>query len=115
MKRVIGVVSYRSISDESALKAYGALALPAVESFLAGESFKSVYEEFGGDPRSAKIDAVQVLFASTDGQRIDGIAGYVMCHVRARRTIVSRAVIVILECAAVAINIQCIVTQAIGH
>jgi uncharacterized protein (DUF1330 family) len=33
MKRGYWVVAYRSISDESAVKAYGALALPAVESF----------------------------------------------------------------------------------
>ena len=33
MKKAFWVVAYRSISDESALKAYGALALPAVESF----------------------------------------------------------------------------------
>lgn len=33
MKKGYWVVAYRSISDESALKAYGALAVPAVESF----------------------------------------------------------------------------------
>jgi uncharacterized protein (DUF1330 family) len=33
MKRGYWVVVYRSVSDESALKAYGELALPAVESF----------------------------------------------------------------------------------
>jgi uncharacterized protein (DUF1330 family) len=33
MKKGYWVVVYRSISDESALKAYGALALPAVEAF----------------------------------------------------------------------------------
>ena|SRR5580698_7141452 len=33
MKKGYWVVAYRSISDESALKAYAALALPAVESF----------------------------------------------------------------------------------
>ncbi|MGO9436290.1 MAG: DUF1330 domain-containing protein [Terracidiphilus sp.] len=33
MKKGHWVVVYRSISDESAMKAYGALALPAVESF----------------------------------------------------------------------------------
>jgi uncharacterized protein (DUF1330 family) len=32
MKKGYWVVSYRSISDESALKAYGALALPAIQS-----------------------------------------------------------------------------------
>ena len=35
MKRGYWVVSYRSISDESAVKAYGALAVPALESFGA--------------------------------------------------------------------------------
>jgi uncharacterized protein (DUF1330 family) len=33
MKKSYCVVAYRSISDESAVKAYGALALPAVESY----------------------------------------------------------------------------------
>ena len=33
MKKGYWVVVYKSISDESALKAYGQLALPAVESF----------------------------------------------------------------------------------
>ncbi len=33
MKKGYWVVVYRSISDESAVTAYGALALPAVESF----------------------------------------------------------------------------------
>jgi uncharacterized protein (DUF1330 family) len=33
MKKGYWVVVYRSVSDESALKAYGALARPAVESF----------------------------------------------------------------------------------
>jgi uncharacterized protein (DUF1330 family) len=33
MKKGYWVVAYKSISDESAVKAYGALAVPAVESF----------------------------------------------------------------------------------
>ena len=33
MRKGYWVVAYRSISDESALRAYGALALPAVQSF----------------------------------------------------------------------------------
>src|SRR5215472_10015631 len=33
MKKGYWVVAYKSISDESAVKAYGQLALPAVESF----------------------------------------------------------------------------------
>lgn len=33
LKKGYWVVVYRSISDESAIKAYGALAVPAVESF----------------------------------------------------------------------------------
>jgi len=33
MKKGYWVVVYRSLSDESAVKSYGALALPAVESF----------------------------------------------------------------------------------
>jgi uncharacterized protein (DUF1330 family) len=35
MKKGYWVVVYRSISDESAVKAYGALAVPALESFGA--------------------------------------------------------------------------------
>jgi uncharacterized protein (DUF1330 family) len=35
MKKGYWVVSYRSISDESAVKAYGALVVPALESFGA--------------------------------------------------------------------------------
>ena len=33
MKKGYWVVAYRSISDESAVKAYGALAVPAIQSF----------------------------------------------------------------------------------
>ena len=33
MKKAYWVVVYRSVSDESAVKAYGALALPALEAF----------------------------------------------------------------------------------
>ena len=33
MKKGYWVVAYRSIADEAAVKAYGALAVPAVESF----------------------------------------------------------------------------------
>jgi len=33
MKKGYWVITYRSISDESAVKAYGALAVPAAESF----------------------------------------------------------------------------------
>ena len=33
MKKGYWVVAYRAISDESAVKAYGALAMPAVQSF----------------------------------------------------------------------------------
>jgi uncharacterized protein (DUF1330 family) len=33
MKKGYWIVAYRSISEESALKSYGALAVPAVESF----------------------------------------------------------------------------------
>jgi uncharacterized protein (DUF1330 family) len=35
MKKGYWVVAYRSISDEAALKAYGALAVPALQSFGA--------------------------------------------------------------------------------
>ena len=35
MKKAYWVVAYRSIADEAAVKAYGALAVPALESFGA--------------------------------------------------------------------------------
>jgi uncharacterized protein (DUF1330 family) len=37
MKKGYWVVAYKSISDDSAVKAYGALAVPAVQSF--GDAF----------------------------------------------------------------------------
>jgi uncharacterized protein (DUF1330 family) len=56
MKKGYWVVAYRSISDESALKAYGALALPAIESsggrvLTTGTSQVQVHE--GGLPLRA--------------------------------------------------------------
>jgi uncharacterized protein (DUF1330 family) len=49
MKKGYWVVAYKSISDDSAVKAYGALAVPAVQSF--GGLFDQVYEP-GSGPRS---------------------------------------------------------------
>ena len=50
MKKGYWVVAYRSISDESALKAYGALARPAIESFGA-RTLNRVHEPDSG-PRN---------------------------------------------------------------
>ena len=41
MKKAYWVVAYRSITDEAAVKAYGALAVPALESFGARFSTRS--------------------------------------------------------------------------
>ena len=62
MKKGYWVVVYRGISDESAVKAYGALAVPAVEAFAgrfltrsasqiqpheAGQPLRTILVEFG--------------------------------------------------------------------
>jgi uncharacterized protein (DUF1330 family) len=51
MKKGCWVVAYRSISDESAVKAYGALAVPAVHSFggrfLTGSTIQLQARETG--------------------------------------------------------------------
>jgi uncharacterized protein (DUF1330 family) len=51
MKKSYWVVAYRSISHESAVQAYGALAVPAVQS-SGGRFFDQVHEPDSG-PRSS--------------------------------------------------------------
>jgi len=58
MKRGYWVVSYRSISDESAVKAYGALAAPALESFGARLSTSSTSQV---QPHEAGLQLRSVL------------------------------------------------------
>ena len=65
MKKGYWVVAYRSISDESALRAYGALAVPAVQSFggrfLTGSTSQVQPHEAG-----LQLRTIVVEFASYD-------------------------------------------------
>jgi len=60
MKKGYWVVAYRSISDESALKAYGALAVPAVQSFggrfLTGPTSQVQAHEAGLQQRTIVVE-----------------------------------------------------------
>ena len=60
MKKGYWVVAYRSISDESALKAYGALAVPAVQSFggrfLSGSTSQVQANEAGLQLRTILVE-----------------------------------------------------------
>jgi len=60
MKKGYWVVAYRSISDESALKAYGALAVPAVQSFggrfLTGPTSQVQAHEAGLQQRTIIVE-----------------------------------------------------------
>jgi uncharacterized protein (DUF1330 family) len=60
MKKGYWVVAYRSISDESALKAYGALAVPAVQSFggrfLTGSTSQVQAHEAGLQLRTILVE-----------------------------------------------------------
>lgn len=60
MKKGYWIVSYRSISDEMAVKAYGALALPAVESFggrfLTGSASQITPYEVGQQLRTIVVE-----------------------------------------------------------
>ena len=65
MKKGYWIIAYRSISEESALKAYGALAVPAVESFggrLLTKSTSQVQSHEAGLP----LRTVVVEFDSYD-------------------------------------------------
>lgn len=65
MKKGYWVVPYRSISDESAIKAYGALALPAIQSFggrlLTGSASRLQAHEAG-----VQLRVIVVEFDSYD-------------------------------------------------
>jgi len=60
MKRGYWVVAYRSISDQSAVKAYGALAVPAVQSFggrfLTGSTSQVQAHEAGMQQRTIVVE-----------------------------------------------------------
>jgi uncharacterized protein (DUF1330 family) len=60
MKKGYWVVAYRSISDESAVKAYGALAVPAVRSFggrfLTGSTSQLQAREAGLQLRTVLVE-----------------------------------------------------------
>jgi uncharacterized protein (DUF1330 family) len=60
MKKGYWVVTYRSISNESAVKAYGALAMPAIESFggrfLTRSTSRIQVHEGGFQQRTILVD-----------------------------------------------------------
>jgi len=63
MKKGYWVVVYRSVSDESALKAYGALARPAVESF-GGRFLTSSTSQIQTREAGLQLRAILVEFDS---------------------------------------------------
>ena len=65
MKKGYWVVAYRSISDESAVKAYGALALPAVES-LGGRFLTRSTSQVQAHEAGLQLRTVLVEFDSYD-------------------------------------------------
>jgi uncharacterized protein (DUF1330 family) len=70
MKKGYWVVAYRSISDESALKAYAALAVPAVQSFggrfLTGSTSRIQAHEAGLQQRTivVEFDSYEIALAA---------------------------------------------------
>lgn len=60
MKKGYWIVGYRSISDESALKAYGVLARPAIESFggrvLTASTSRMEVHEAGVQQRTILVE-----------------------------------------------------------
>ena len=70
MKRGYWAVAYRSISDESALKAYAALAVPAVQSFggrfLTGSTSQVQAHEAGLQQRTiiVEFDSYDIALAA---------------------------------------------------
>ena len=65
MKKGYWVVSYRSISDESAVKSYGALAVPALESF-GGRFLTRSTSQIQPHEAGLQLRAVIVEFDSYD-------------------------------------------------
>ncbi len=74
MKKGYWVVAYRAISDESALKAYGALAVPAVQSFggrFLARSASSVTAYEAGLPLRTVIvefDSYEIALAAHESE-----------------------------------------------
>ena len=74
MKKGYWVVAYRSISDESALKAYGALARPAIESFngriLTSSASRMQVHEAGLRQRTilVEFDSYEVALAAHESE-----------------------------------------------
>src|SRR5271169_2013076 len=74
MRKGYWVVAYRSISDESAVKAYGALALPAVESFggrfLTRSTSKIQTHEVGLHQRTilVEFDSYEIAVAAHESE-----------------------------------------------
>ncbi len=74
MKKGHWVVVYRSISDESAVKAYGPLALPAVEAFgerFLTRSFSQVHPFEAGLPLRAVVvefDSYEAALAAHESE-----------------------------------------------
>jgi uncharacterized protein (DUF1330 family) len=65
MKKGYWVVAYRSISDESALKAYGALARPAIES-VGGRVLTTSTSQIQVHEAGLPLRAIVVEFDSYD-------------------------------------------------
>ena len=65
MQKGYWVVAYRSISDESATKAYGALAVPAVQSF-GGRFLTRFASQVQADEAGLQLQTVIVEFDSYD-------------------------------------------------
>ena len=78
MKRGYWVVTYRSISDESAVKAYGALAVPAIESFggrfLTRPTSRIEAHEAGSQQRTilVEFDSYDIAVAAHKSEAYQG-------------------------------------------
>ena len=74
MKKGYWVVAYRSISDESALRAYGTLAVPAVQSFggrfLTGSTSQVQAHEAGLQQRIivVEFDSYDIALAAHESE-----------------------------------------------
>jgi uncharacterized protein (DUF1330 family) len=74
MKKGYWMVGYRSISDESAVKAYAALAVPALQSFggrfLTGGTSRVKAHEAGVQQRTiiVEFDSYDVALAAHDSE-----------------------------------------------
>jgi uncharacterized protein (DUF1330 family) len=78
MKLGYWVVTYRSISDESAVKAYGALAVPAIESFggriLTRSTSRIEAYEAGSQQRTilVEFDSYDIAVAAHQSEAYEG-------------------------------------------